>query len=211
MHFAPLNAPSGQLLRDYFEVDKKIDSIILIRSHGAYIKSCAALRMTLYMRGLWPLLAVFLIIPPFLRNPLYDLVAKNRMRFFGRVEQCALLKGEEQARFFNWFFFAYFLVLFYYGACRSLSLCTSAAPCPPVVVGSVGQPTLSRAGSPPMNRGGQPPPAKCRQVPRSPSYPCGHWRGVDAPFTFNTHFAFTQRRPSKKHLHKHLFFSYLNV
>ena len=101
MHFAPLNAPSGQLLRDYFEVDKKIDSIILIRSHSAYIKSCAALRMTLYMKGLWPLLAVLLIIPPFLRNPIYDVVAKNRMRFFGRVEQCALLKGEEQARFFN--------------------------------------------------------------------------------------------------------------
>jgi len=101
MHFAPLNAPTGHKLRDYFEVDPSIDSIILIRSHGAYIKSCAALRMTLYMRGLWPLLAVFLIIPPFLRNPIYDLVARNRMRFFGRVEQCALLKGEEQARFFN--------------------------------------------------------------------------------------------------------------
>lgn len=99
MHFVPLNSPNGAMLRDYFDIDKNIDSIILIRSHGAYIKSCAALRLTLYMKGLWPLLAVFLIIPPFLRNPLYDLVAKNRMRFFGRVQQCALLQDEEQERF----------------------------------------------------------------------------------------------------------------
>lgn len=99
MHFAPLNASAGEQLRNYFEVDKKIDSIILIRSHSAYIKSCAALRMTLYMKGLWPLLSVFLIIPPFLRNPIYDWVARNRMKFFGRVQNCELLQAEEQARF----------------------------------------------------------------------------------------------------------------
>lgn len=99
LHFAPLQSDAGQQLIDYFEIDKKTDSIILIRDHAAYIKSCAALRLTRYMKGLWPLLIVFIIVPPFLRNAVYDFIAKRRMRWFGRVESCALLKQEDRSRF----------------------------------------------------------------------------------------------------------------
>lgn len=98
MHFAPLQSEAGKILRNYFEIDEKTDSIILIRDYSAYIKSCAALRMTLYMKGFWPLLVVFLIIPPFLRNPVYDLVARNRMKIFGRVESCALMPEKDRNR-----------------------------------------------------------------------------------------------------------------
>jgi predicted DCC family thiol-disulfide oxidoreductase YuxK len=101
MHFAPLQSEAGEELRTYFEIDPKIDSIILIRDYGAYIKSCAALRLTLYMKGLWPLMAVFLIIPPFLRNPVYDLIAKRRMKIFGKVESCSLISLEDKVRFLD--------------------------------------------------------------------------------------------------------------
>jgi predicted DCC family thiol-disulfide oxidoreductase YuxK len=98
-HFAPLQSEIGRTLRAYFEIDKDLDSIILIKDHSAFIKSCAALRMTRYMRGLWPLLLIFLLIPPFLRNPIYDLVAKRRQKIAGRVPNCELLKEEDQTRF----------------------------------------------------------------------------------------------------------------
>ncbi|MCE3258412.1 MAG: hypothetical protein K0S12_53 [Bacteroidetes bacterium] len=101
MHFAPLQSETGKLLRNYFEIDEKIDSIILIKGHSAYIKSCAALRLTLYMRGAWPLMAAFLIIPPFLRNPVYSFVARHRMKLFGRVENCALIPAEDRVRFLD--------------------------------------------------------------------------------------------------------------
>jgi predicted DCC family thiol-disulfide oxidoreductase YuxK len=99
MHFAPLQSEVGKQLKEYFEIDPSEDSIILIKDHSAYIKSCAALRITRYMKGAWPLMMVFVIIPPFLRNMVYDFIAKRRMKIFGRVESCGLLQKEERERF----------------------------------------------------------------------------------------------------------------
>jgi len=99
MHFAPLESPIGKELRTYFEIDEKIDSIILIKDHSAYIKSCAALRLAPYMKGVWQLAIIFVIIPPFLRNLVYDFIAKRRKKIFGRVESCALLANEDRERF----------------------------------------------------------------------------------------------------------------
>jgi predicted DCC family thiol-disulfide oxidoreductase YuxK len=99
MHFAPLQSELGKALRNYFEISDEIDSIILIKDHSAYIKSCAALRLTPYMKGLWRSLIVFVIIPPFLRNIVYDFIARRRKKMFGRVESCALLKNEDRERF----------------------------------------------------------------------------------------------------------------
>ncbi len=101
MHFAPLTSDVGKEIRTYFEIGEKTDSVILIKDYSAYIKSCAALRLTLYMKGLWPLMTVFLIVPPFLRNMVYDLIAKKRMSIAGRVESCALIPAEDKKRFLN--------------------------------------------------------------------------------------------------------------
>jgi predicted DCC family thiol-disulfide oxidoreductase YuxK len=101
MHFAPLESELGKELRQYFEIDPKIDSIILIKDYSAYIKSCAALRLALYMKGLWPLMSAFLIIPPFLRNKVYDFIARRRMKIAGRVESCELIPVAERVRFLD--------------------------------------------------------------------------------------------------------------
>lgn len=101
MQFVPLQSEKGKALRKYFEIGDDIDSLILIRNYSAYIKSCAALRLTLYMKGLWPMMSTFLIIPPFLRNPVYDFIARHRMKLFGRVENCALIPLEDRKRFLD--------------------------------------------------------------------------------------------------------------
>lgn len=101
MHFAPLQSPAGKQLKLYFEINEKVDSIILIKEHAAFIKSCAALRLFPFMKGAWPLMIVFVIIPPFIRNWVYDLIAKNRMRISGRVESCALISAKDKERFFD--------------------------------------------------------------------------------------------------------------
>jgi len=51
------------------------------------------------MRGAWPLMVIFVIIPPFMRNWVYDFIARRRQKLFGRVESCALLKNEDRKRF----------------------------------------------------------------------------------------------------------------
>jgi predicted DCC family thiol-disulfide oxidoreductase YuxK len=101
MHFAPLQSEVGIALRNYFEISHNTDSIILIKDHSAFIKSCAALRLTMYMKGLWPLMMGFVIIPPFLRNRAYEFIARRRMKWFGRVENCALLPKEDRQRFLD--------------------------------------------------------------------------------------------------------------
>ena len=99
MHFAPLQSEEGVALRRYFSISEKTDSLILIKDHDAHIKSCAALRLTLFMKGAWPVMMVFVVIPPFIRNIIYDFIARRRMKIFGRVESCALLRAEDRKRF----------------------------------------------------------------------------------------------------------------
>jgi predicted DCC family thiol-disulfide oxidoreductase YuxK len=101
LNFVPLDSGTAQLLIQHFELTSTKDSMVLIRGYNAYIKSCAALRLCGYMKGLWPVLQVFLIIPPFLRNPVYDFVAKRRIKWFGLQQACMNISGFRKERFLN--------------------------------------------------------------------------------------------------------------
>ena len=51
------------------------------------------------MGGLWKALIVFRIIPNIILDPIYDLVAKNRYKWFGKTEQaCQVLTEDQRAR-----------------------------------------------------------------------------------------------------------------
>lgn len=101
LRFAALQSETGRQLCNYFQLPEQLESVVLIKNHGAYIKSCAALRLTRYMKGLWPLLMVFVLIPPFVRNRVYDYIAARRMKWFGRVSNCALLPADTRVRFID--------------------------------------------------------------------------------------------------------------
>lgn len=98
--FAALQSEVGQELVDRFHIDTdKTDSIILIDEEKAYIKSTAALRIAKELNGGWPLLYGFMILPNFLRNWVYDWVAKNRYRWFGKQESCMIPTPELKGKF----------------------------------------------------------------------------------------------------------------
>jgi predicted DCC family thiol-disulfide oxidoreductase YuxK len=101
LNFVSLDSPTAHLLTQHFELKSTLDSMVLIRGYNAYIKSCAALRLCGYMKGLWPLMQVFLIIPPFLRNWVYDFVAKRRIKWFGLQQACMNISGFRKERFIN--------------------------------------------------------------------------------------------------------------
>jgi len=54
------------------------------RTGKVYIKSSAFLQICSYLDMPWPLLCVFWVVPEFLRNFVYDLVAMSRYRLFGK-------------------------------------------------------------------------------------------------------------------------------
>ena len=89
--FTPLQEKQGVLLLKMHAVDtQKLDSIVLIENEKVYVKSSAALRIARKMSNLWPLFFVLLIIPSFIRDGVYDFIAKNRYKWFGKKEQCMI-------------------------------------------------------------------------------------------------------------------------
>ena len=78
-----------------------IDSIILLDNNRIYSKSSAVLRILKRLRLPYNLLWVFIIVPPFVRNFVYDVVARNRYNWFGKRETCMMPSDELKARFFE--------------------------------------------------------------------------------------------------------------
>ena len=75
------------------------DSIMLVEDGKAYEKSTAAIRIARRLGLPWSLLVVFLVFPAFLRDVGYNLVARNRYRWFGRHDTCRVPTPESKARF----------------------------------------------------------------------------------------------------------------
>ncbi len=78
---------------------EEYSSVVLIEGDTIYTRSTAALRIAKKLSGLWPLCYGFIIVPPFLRNWVYDVIARNRYRWFGKSENCRLPSPEERTRF----------------------------------------------------------------------------------------------------------------
>jgi predicted DCC family thiol-disulfide oxidoreductase YuxK len=98
--FAALQSDIGQrLLTQYNLPLDKLSTFILIEGGKAYSKSGAGLRIARHLSGLWPALYPLIIIPAFLRDILYNFIAKNRYRWFGRMNECMIPTPEIRARF----------------------------------------------------------------------------------------------------------------
>jgi predicted DCC family thiol-disulfide oxidoreductase YuxK len=57
------------------------DSIVFIENGKAYLKSDAALRVSRYLKGIWPLLYIFVVVPRGIRDFFYSFIAKHRHKF----------------------------------------------------------------------------------------------------------------------------------
>jgi predicted DCC family thiol-disulfide oxidoreductase YuxK len=75
------------------------DSFYLVENAVILHKSAGFLRMVQYLRWPWPWLAIFSVIPARLLDRLYDYIAQNRYRWFGRRELCLIADPAQAARF----------------------------------------------------------------------------------------------------------------
>lgn len=98
--FAALQSELGQaLLRRHGLPAGAIDTVVLVDDGEAFTRSRAALRIAGKMDRPWPLMRAFGIVPRPLRDVVYDWVARNRYRWFGRTDACMLPPPEVRARF----------------------------------------------------------------------------------------------------------------
>ena len=97
--FSPLQSEFAKKKLSSFELRDKLDSMVLLENGKVHTESSAALRVTKYLKGLWPLMMAFIIVPPFIRNAVYRYIAKNRITWFGMADYCDMMTPELKKRF----------------------------------------------------------------------------------------------------------------
>ncbi|MEO8238170.1 MAG: thiol-disulfide oxidoreductase DCC family protein [Flavobacterium sp.] len=99
--FVALQSEFGIEICNYIGVDRtKIDSIVLYNPGVAYYyKSSAVIEIGSELGGIYNLLSAFKILPEKLRNYIYDYIAKNRYKWYGKKESCMIPTPELKAKF----------------------------------------------------------------------------------------------------------------
>jgi len=99
--FVALQSELGQEIIKHIGVDiSKTDSIILYeQGHAYYYKAEAALKIAGKLGGIYSLLSVFSIFPNWISNKIYDYVAKNRYKWYGKKDACMIPNPEIKSKF----------------------------------------------------------------------------------------------------------------
>jgi predicted DCC family thiol-disulfide oxidoreductase YuxK len=98
--FASLQSEAGQnLLAQHQVPTKNLESVVLIYKNHIFTHSDAPLEIAYLLGDFWQLAYVFKLVPPFFRNGIYNWIARNRYRWFGKEESCWLPTAELRSRF----------------------------------------------------------------------------------------------------------------
>lgn len=97
VNFASVQSPLGQALYRHFDVDSD-ESYLLIVTGRAYTASAGYLELCKILGGPWRILQFTALVPEMVRDFLYAMIARNRYRWFGKVEYCTLLTREQRQR-----------------------------------------------------------------------------------------------------------------
>ena len=98
--FASLQDPKvGRLFSENNLNRPDTDSILLLEGGRVYERSAAALRIARRLRRGWPLFYAFIIIPRFIRDPIYNWIARNRYSWWGKRESCLVMVEGWEVRF----------------------------------------------------------------------------------------------------------------
>jgi predicted DCC family thiol-disulfide oxidoreductase YuxK len=100
IHFTTLQSDKGiQLLKQYNLPTDLMSSFVFVENNKAYTQSTAALKVCKYLNYGWPLCYAFIIVPKFIRDGIYNWIARNRYKWFGVRQQCMIPTPEVKARF----------------------------------------------------------------------------------------------------------------
>jgi predicted DCC family thiol-disulfide oxidoreductase YuxK len=100
--FASLQSDFGRSQLIKFGLDQgNLYSIVVIENNALYQRSDAALKIASHLRGMWRFFSVFKFIPRFFRDGVYNLVASNRYRMFGKNDSCMIPSTDLKARFID--------------------------------------------------------------------------------------------------------------
>lgn len=100
LRFSPLQGESAKRLLPKYQLNPtSLSSVIFIDKGKAYTQSSAALRICKYLNGGWKLFYGLIIIPKFIRDFFYNIIARNRYKWFGKKETCMVPTPDLKERF----------------------------------------------------------------------------------------------------------------
>lgn len=98
--FASLQSEAGkQLAEEHGGDTSELNTMMLIQEGKLYKRSSAALRIARGLRFPWHLAWAFIIVPPFIRDAVYKIIARNRYKWFGQKDACMIPTPEIRGRF----------------------------------------------------------------------------------------------------------------
>ncbi|MEO9077417.1 MAG: DCC1-like thiol-disulfide oxidoreductase family protein [Gelidibacter sp.] len=99
--YTALESEAAQQIIKKFDIDReKMDSILLYSPEkGISYKSTAALKIASKLRFPRNLMVIFLIVPAFIRNWVYDYIARNRYQWYGKKDECMIPTPELKSKF----------------------------------------------------------------------------------------------------------------
>ena len=99
LRFASLQSELGQQIITKYVDGEAPDSILFLEDGKLYTQSTAALRVSTYLKFPWCLIGFLRIFPSKLRDYVYNFIAANRYKWFGKKETCRLPTEEERKKF----------------------------------------------------------------------------------------------------------------
>jgi predicted DCC family thiol-disulfide oxidoreductase YuxK len=97
--FASLQSNIGKKLVENNRIPQDLDSMIFIENDKVYTKSTAALKICSHLDGLWKMGRIFLFVPVPIRDYFYNIISRNRYKWFGKSESCRIPSANERNRF----------------------------------------------------------------------------------------------------------------
>lgn len=98
--FLALQSDKGKKIVEQFKLDpENLQTVILLENGRIYTRSTAALRIAKKLRGGWKLFYGFVIVPPFIRDMFYNIIAKNRYRWWGQKDSCMVPTADVRSKF----------------------------------------------------------------------------------------------------------------
>jgi len=98
--FAALQSMEGQkLLKETKLLPANANSVLYIRDGKYLFRSSAILHILLDLGGFWKIFYTFILLPPFIRDFVYMIIARTRYQIFGKRDSCMVPAYDIKNRF----------------------------------------------------------------------------------------------------------------
>ncbi|NCU32441.1 MAG: DUF393 domain-containing protein [Candidatus Moranbacteria bacterium] len=98
--FSAIGSEYSKSVEEKYEVSLvELDTVVLIENNNFFSKSTAVIKICRHLEFPYNLLVVFNIVPKFIRDKIYDIIARNRYKVFGKKESCMIPKPDVLSRF----------------------------------------------------------------------------------------------------------------